>query len=276
MEVRFWGVRGSIAVSGAPYMGTGGNTSCVEVVHDGHRLILDGGTGLRALGDHIGFVPVDRVTLLFSHVHWDHIQGVPFFTPFFNPANRITVAGAIRDSGSIRDALAKQMKPPTFPITLDFFNAQLDFADLPKADGHQTWETGPFCITPLDVEHPDGVCAFRIEAGGRTVVYATDVEHGGTLDERLVKLCEGADLLVHDAQYTEPEYTGKAGPSRKGWGHSMWTEAVEVGKRAGVGQLALFHHDPARVDEAVAQIEREARERLGRSFAAREGLTVAL
>jgi phosphoribosyl 1,2-cyclic phosphodiesterase len=272
MEVRFWGVRGSIAVSGPRYLATGGNTPCVEILHEGCRLVLDGGTGLRALGDALGFVPLEA-TVLFTHVHWDHIQGVPFFTPAYNPDAKITFMGAKRDGVDVRSALASQMKPPTFPVTLDTLSAQIGFRDVVTPD---PFEVGPFRVTPVDLQHPDGVLAYRVSAGGRTVVFATDVEHGDRVDERVIALSEGADLLIHDAQYTVPEYRGLRGPSRRGWGHSTWTDAVEVARKAGVSRLALFHHDPTRSDEALAAIEGEAKTFFAPTFAAREGSPLEL
>jgi phosphoribosyl 1,2-cyclic phosphodiesterase len=272
VNIRFWGVRGSIPVSGTRYLRAGGNTTCLEIQSQGHRLILDGGTGLRALGEHLGFQPVDAL-LLFTHVHWDHIQGVPFFGPAFHPGSSLTLAGASRDSGRLRDALDAQMRPPQFPITLDALQARLAWRDVGSGE---TFEHGPFRITALELSHPDGVLAWRIEAEGRSVVFATDVEHAGLIDPALVALSEGADLLVHDAQYTGAEYRGEAGPSRAGWGHSTLEEACEVARRAGVGELALFHHDPQRDDDALALLEARARDLFPSSFAAREGAPRAL
>lgn len=266
MEVRFWGVRGSIAVSGAAYARAGGNTSCVEVRAGGERLVLDGGTGLRALGDTLGG-PV-RATVLFSHVHWDHIQGVPFFGPAFHPASELLLVGATRDGVDLRDALARQMRAPSFPVDLSALRARVTYR---PAVAHEPFEVGPFRVTATDLSHPNGVLAWRVEAEGRAVVYATDTEHGGTIDPRLVALAEGADLLVHDAQYTDEEYA-----SRRGWGHSTWGEAVEVARRAQVGRLALFHHDPRRDDDTLAIIEDRARALLRGAFAAREGQAVVL
>jgi phosphoribosyl 1,2-cyclic phosphodiesterase len=272
MKVRFWGVRGSIAVSGPRYVGTGGNTATVEVEHEGERLILDGGTGLRALGDHIGWRPVS-VHLLFSHVHWDHIQGVPFFMPAFHPGATLRLHGAARASGSLRDALGRQMRPPQFPITLDALTAKVDCIDIPV---DRPFEIGPFSIQPIDLNHPDGVLAYRITAGGRSIVYATDTEHGAALDLRLLRLAEGADLLIHDAQYTTDEYEGRGGPSRRGWGHSTWQQAVAAAQASQVRRLALFHHDPGRDDAGVAQIEAAAQARHPGAAAAREGEVWAL
>lgn len=267
MQVRFWGVRGSIAVSGAEFLGAGGNTTCVEVVHEGHRLILDGGTGLQPLGASLGS-PADA-TLLFTHVHWDHIQGVPFFAPAFHPESHLTFVGA----PGLRDALASQMRPPLFPVTLDAFRARLTFLE---SRVEEPFEVGPFRVQALQMPHPDGVVCYRITAGGRSLVFATDVEHGEHLDRRLLDFAEGADLLIHDAQYTRAEYAGEQGPCRKGWGHSTWEQAVEAANRAEVDKLALFHHDPTRNDRALAVVESIAQHRHHGTFAAREGAVVAL
>lgn len=272
MQVRFWGVRGSIPVAGSHTLRTGGNTSCIEVVHDGHRLVIDGGTGLRELGDSIGFQPVE-LTVLFTHTHWDHIQGVPFFTPAYHAGSRLTFAGPTRDGCTLRDALATQMRPPTFPIHLDELAARIQYSPL---DEDQVLEVGPFRVSSVDLMHPQGVRAYRVEAGGRVFVHATDVEHGDTLDPRLIRFAEGADLLAHDAQYTREEYIGVGGPSRRGWGHATWRDAVEVASSAGVRRLALFHHDPRRNDEGVDAIEAAAREVLPSCFAAREDGPIAL
>ncbi len=272
MDVRFWGVRGSIAVSGARYVQTGGNTTCVEVSSQGERLILDGGTGLRALGESYGWQAMEA-TLLFTHVHWDHIQGVPFFGPAFHPDSKLRFLGAKRSSGTLRAALDAQMQPPTFPITLDAIPAHLEFRTV--ATG-APWEMGPFRVTALDMAHPDGVVAYRIEDSESSLVFATDVEHGPELDARLLELAEGVDLLIHDAQFTDEEYAGKKGPSRRGWGHSTWPQAVRAARICGAGRLALFHHDPMRDDCQVSTIEARARLSFANAFVAREGEVVAL
>jgi len=271
MNVRCWGVRGSLPVSGPQFVMTGGNTTCFEVTCDGARLIIDGGTGLQALGAELGS-PAD-VAVLFTHVHWDHIQGVPFFGPLHHPDSKILLAGRRNAFGGLRDALAAQMKPPNFPVGLDIFQSEMTFMDVvPDAP----FEIGPFRITSAEMSHPDGVLVYRIQAGGRTLVFATDVEHGESLDERMVRFAEGADLLLHDAQYSEDEYFGRGGPPRIGWGHSTWSQAVQTGIDAGVGRLGLIHHDPTRTDDQVLDIESWARERLAQTFAAREGSTISV
>ncbi len=270
MHIQFWGVRGSIAVSGPDTVQTGGNTPCVELRSGGHRLVLDGGTGLQALGRSLGPGPVE-MTLLFSHVHWDHIQGVPFFGPLFHPKSEICFLGANRDNGSLRDALRAQMRPPQFPITLDQFNAKLEFRDVVGP-----FDVGPFRVFPMDLQHPDGVLAYRIEVEGKSIVYATDVEHGDRIDERLVDLCRGADWVVHDAQYTRDEYMGKTSFSRRGWGHSSIEDAMETADRAKAKQLVLFHHDPMRTDIQLANLEGAAKVHFPNLCVAREGRAIEL
>ena len=271
MKVSFWGTRGSVPVSGEQYRETGGNTPCIEVEHQGYRLILDGGTGLRALGAAVGWQPIEGC-LLFSHFHWDHIQGVPFFSPAFHPGSQLTFAGVPGALG-VRESLARQMEPPTFPIGPELLVGVKGYLDVrPGA----SFEVGPFRVTATPQPHPNGVAAYRIEAGGRSLVYATDVEHGGQEDRALLAAAEGADLLVHDAQYHWAEYVGQAGPPRRGWGHSTWLEAVSAAQRARVRALALFHHDPARDDRGVAEIEALACERFPAAFAARQGQELIL
>ncbi|MEZ4317409.1 MAG: MBL fold metallo-hydrolase [Myxococcota bacterium] len=272
MRVRFQGVRGSIPVSGPAFARTGGNTTCVVLEHDGERLVLDGGTGLAALGQDLGCTSV-HTTVLFTHVHWDHIQGVPFFAPLFHPGSRISFAGARTQWGGIEDSLRAQMKPPQFPVGLDAFAAQLGFLDV---DPGHAFHIGPFRVEAAEMTHPNGVLVYRIDAGGKRVVFATDVEHGERLDRRLIEFAEGADLIIHDAQYTRPEYRGEVGPPRRGWGHSTWEDAVEVSTLAGIGRLALFHHDPTRDDAGVSAIEAAAQDRFAGAFAARESEVVVL
>lgn len=272
MKVRFHGVRGSIPVSGDQFARTGGNTTCVVLESEGERLILDGGTGLAALGQELGCTAVDT-TVLFTHVHWDHIQGVPFFAPLFHPGSRVRFGGARTEWGGIEDSLRAQMRPPQFPVGVDAFAAHLEFTDI---DAGHPMEIGPFRIEASEMSHPNGVFVYRVSAGGRVVVFATDVEHGDTLDPRLMDFAAGADLLIHDAQYTRDEYLGTRGPSRRGWGHSSWEDAVEVSLRSGVERLALFHHDPSRDDRGVAEIEQVAKGRFAGAFAAREREVVCL
>lgn len=291
MTIRFWGVRGSIASGGAATAQVGGNTSCVELRCDDELIILDAGTGLRPLGAALMREdgPV-RATLLISHFHWDHIQGFPFFAPAYVLGNRLAIYGAPA-AGEVRDAFAAQMKSPHFPVGLDALRAELVFRTIGPGDPSRrggTEHSGRFG-TPIQIgsaevrtapaRHPDGCVAFRVDHGGRSVVYATDTEHDdtGQLDEGLLDLARDADVLIYDAQYTAAEYSGSAGGGgKRGWGHSTAAEGARLARAAGVGQLLLYHHDPSHDDWAIARIEAETRALFPSTTAAREGLRIAL
>ncbi|MBM3992483.1 MAG: MBL fold metallo-hydrolase, partial [Planctomycetes bacterium] len=218
MEIRFWGVRGSIAVAGAHVARIGGNTTCVEVEHDGARLIIDAGTGVRALGERLGG-PVDA-TFLFTHLHWDHIQGFPFFKPAYMPASRLRLYGPVSERGAtLEEVLAAQMQPPGFPVPLAAMGAEKRFESVA---GGASFAVGPFVIRTQALFHPQGSIAYRVEAGGASMCFATDTEIGRDpeVDESLVALARDVDLLIHDAQYTDEEYA-----TRRGWGHSTYRAA---------------------------------------------------
>jgi phosphoribosyl 1,2-cyclic phosphodiesterase len=270
LHIRFWGVRGSCASAGHDTAEVGGNTSCVEVVSKGTRIVLDAGTGLRALGaqlmQHGG---AHDVHLLLSHFHWDHIQGFPFFTPAYVKGNRIEVYGPERAAGrDVRAALDAQMRAPHFPVGLDAMRAELGFYPVPAG---AMFKIGNVMVTAAAANHPGGCLAYRLESGGRSVVYATDTEHGDDLDSGLVELARGCDVLIYDAQYTETEYA-----TRRGWGHSTPNEAVRLAQATGAGQLILFHHDPAHDDDAISAMETAARAVHPTTTAAREGLEIVL
>ncbi|HEY1956599.1 MAG TPA: MBL fold metallo-hydrolase [Polyangiaceae bacterium] len=269
MNIRFWGVRGSIASPGPETASVGGNTSCVEVRCGERRIVLDAGTGLRSLGNALARDPASDLTLLLSHFHWDHIQGLPFFVPAYLPQTKLTVVGAGGDRFSLRDKLSRQMTEPHFPVQLDDLSAQMTFRE---ACAGQTFDLdGGIVVKVARLNHPGGVFAYRIEHAGRALVYATDTEHYACVDPALKKLAEGADVLIYDAQYTPDEYQGKVG-----WGHSTYVAGAEVARAAGVGKLVLFHHDPMRTDEGVAAIEDAARALFPSTVAAREGLVLAM
>jgi phosphoribosyl 1,2-cyclic phosphodiesterase len=267
MHITFWGVRGSCAAAGPETAEVGGNTSCVEVRAGATRVILDAGTGLRALGATLTS-PVD-VSILFSHFHWDHIQGFPFFAPAYRPGNRVDLYGPERVTGrDVRAALEAQMRPPHFPIGLDAMHAELGFFPLPAG---ARFQLGAFTVETAAANHPGGCLAYRLSSGGRSVVYATDTEHAVEPDRHLVGLARGCDLLIYDAQYTRAEY-----PTKRGWGHSTPEEAVRLAEAAGAEQLVLFHHDPAHDDDAIRRMEADARALFPLTTAAREGLTILL
>jgi phosphoribosyl 1,2-cyclic phosphodiesterase len=271
MQIRFWGVRGSIAAAGRDTAEVGGNTSCVEVRCGDTLVILDAGTGLRALGGALGGAPL-RAHLLLSHLHWDHIQGFPFFAPAYAPGNRLTLHAPERcaPAGDVRAAFAAQMRAPHFPVGLEAMRADLRFCAVAAG---AVLRLDDVVVRAAAARHPNGCLAYRLGAGGRSVVYATDTEHdpGGGLDGELAALARGADVLIYDAQYTAAEY-----PSRRGWGHSTAAEGARLAAAAGVGQLVLFHHDPAHDDAAIARIEAATRGLFPGTVAAREGLVLTL
>jgi phosphoribosyl 1,2-cyclic phosphodiesterase len=273
MKIRFWGVRGSIASPGPETAGVGGNTSCVEIIAGDTRLICDAGTGMRRLGQALVEEGPSELTLLLSHLHWDHIQGLPFFLPAYVPGNRIAVIGRPTAEMSLREALEDQMKAPHFPVRFAELGADVGFHHV--SPGQQT-HVGEAVVRCARGNHPGGVTAYRIEHGGRSVVYATDTEHYSCVDPSLLALARGADVLIYDAQYTPEEYAGIVGRSKAGWGHSTWEAAAELAERAEVGELVLFHHDPQRTDDGVAEVERKTRSRFPSTVAAREGMTLSL
>lgn len=272
MNIRFWGVRGSVAVSGPHVAKVGGNTSCIEVTSQGERLILDAGTGLRALGDELAKSGPAKATFLFSHLHWDHVQGFPFFGPAWNPSSKFTLYGPGEGGDqALKDVLSKQMSPPNFPVPLSAMRSSLSFG---AAKHDRRIEAGPFVVTPFELPHPQGCLGYRVEADGASFVYMTDVELNADALTSLGRWVEGADALVLDAQYTPDEYAGKVGPPKAGWGHSTMIDAAKLARDARVKRLFLFHHDPAHNDDFVAGMEAEAKNVFEAAELAREGLVL--
>jgi len=253
------------------HMAFGGNTSCVEVVAGDQHIILDAGTGIRLLGKRLLADQVARSTLLLSHTHLDHIAGFPFFAPAFQRGFAFQViAGHLGGSPDIRTVLARQMEAPLFPVPLKTMGCNLDFAEISPGDSFALGQA--VRVRTAALNHPDGATGYRIEYGGRSLVYVTDTEHvAGRLDQNILGLIDGADIVLYDSTYTDEEYAGKVG-----WGHSTWREGVRLAEAARVGQLVLFHHEPDHDDETMARIEAEARCLLPQTVAAREGVTINL
>ena len=271
----FWGVRGSIPVPGPATATIGGNTSCVEVRCGESILVFDGGTGLRGLGNQLLKQMPVTVHLFFSHVHWDHIQGFPFFAPAFVPGNTIHMYGGRNVAGTVETALAGQMESPNFPVVLKDLPSRLVFHDMKEDEPMEI--DGAIRITPTSGNHPGGVLVYRVEYRGKTLVYATDTEHYALPDPKLVKAAQGADVLIYDSQYTPEEYAGTNGASAKtGWGHSTFEAAIQLAEAAGVKKYVLYHHDPGQDDAAVREKERRAKAIFPDSIAAFEGLTIDL
>ena len=264
MQLRFWGVRGSAATPGPATVEFGGNTACVEVKAPGEEaIVFDGGSGIRELGWKL---TAPRIHLFLTHFHWDHIHGIPFFLPLYNPASHITIYSS-RFSAPLRPAMSGLMAEPYFPLKFEAAQAKIELVEMGSSPETQV---GAVTVRPFEANHPQGACGYRIESGGASAVYSPDREHGHPrLDQVLVEAARGASVLVLDSQYTPEEY-----PSHQGWGHSTWMESVRVAREAGVKRLVLFHHDPSHNDEMLRAIEAQARREFPETYVAREGWTL--
>ncbi|HTL36454.1 MAG TPA: MBL fold metallo-hydrolase [Kofleriaceae bacterium] len=264
LTVRFLGVRGSIATPG---MAAGGNTACLEVVAGDTRIILDAGTGLRTLGNERMQQGIRHSTILLSHLHWDHVAGLQFFTPVYVPGHRVEIASGPNGVMSHDAAIRQLFKAPFFPVDFDDLGGTVITRELRAND---RFEIGGITVTMARLNHPDPVYGYRLEHAGQSIVYATDTEHFSCVDPTLKKLAAGADILIYDAQYTPEEY-----PAKVGWGHSTWLAGAELARAAGVPQLVLFHHDPGRNDAQLAALEAAAAAALPGTVAAREGMVLS-
>jgi phosphoribosyl 1,2-cyclic phosphodiesterase len=268
--VQFWGVRGSIPSPGKETVRYGGNTSCVEMRLGGKRLIFDGGTGLQRLGQSLlSQMPVEAY-IFFTHYHWDHIQGFPFFTPAFIPGNYFHIHGTVPpDAQSMKHHFIERVLHPNSPVPLAGLQANLKFYDIVPGDtvtlDDITLETG--CLN-----HPNTAMGYRVSWNGHSVFYCTDTEHfPDRMDESVLHLAQNADLLIYDAMYTDEEYHNPKSP-KVGWGHSTWQEGVKVAKAAGVKRLVIFHHEPTHSDDFLDQMAEQVLETHPNSVLAREGM----
>ncbi len=244
----------------------------MEVRCGDELIVFDLGTGVRALGEMHGSNLKAHVFI--SHYHYDHLQGLPFFTPMFNPSSRVEFFGPSRNGRTVKDVIVAQMQQPFFPVTAEMvFRAQVNYRPIAEGDRVQV---GEGVVTALEVNHPGGNLAYRVDYHGRSMVYATDTEHGTDRDARLEDFARGTDLLIYDSMYSEEEYLGRAGPPKIGWGHSTYENAVRVASNANVGTLCLFHHDPTRTDAALDRMLRQVKKHRKDTIAAREGQLITL
>ena len=266
--VRFWGVRGSIACSGPRTARYGGNTSSLEVRCGEQLLLFDAGTGIRYLGKTLEGARIEG-DIYFTHTHFDHVCGLPFFRPMFQPQNRFRLwAGHLRGAMTLKRVLAEFMISPLFPVPPEVFRSTLEYRDFNAGETLQAGKGVTVRTAPLN--HPDGATGYRVEFDGRVFCYVTDTEHvPGSLDRNVLKLISGADLVVYDCMYIDDEYRRYVG-----WGHSTWQEGVRLCKEAGAKRMVVFHHDPDHDDEMLDGIAREVQKALPGSVVAHEGLVL--
>lgn len=299
ITVTFWGVRGSHPMPGPQTARIGGNTTSIEVRAGNHLIILDAGTGVIGLGralaarSHAEKKPI-TATVLFTHTHHDHTQGFPFFVPAFFQTSTLYIFGPKSLHQDLEQVLSRTMMPPVFPITLEDLPCERVARNLSEgeviilnADDAEPRlfraEPEPPPESPDRVHiqvmrsyaHPQGVFIYRIEQGDKVIVLATDTEGYLGGDQRIARFARGANLLIHDAQYTEEEYNSPTVP-KQGWGHSTWQMAASVAHAAGVQRLALFHHDPMHDDDMLEKLEREAQAAFPAAVMAREGMKIEL
>lgn len=269
LTVRFWGVRGSVSVSGRRFMEFGGHTPCVEVRCGSRLFIVDAGTGLAALGEALGEAAPAEADLLLSHLHLDHIGGLPFFKPLHRRGHTLRIHCGNLGGASAEAALDRVFSPPTFPIRLGELPGQVEHV------GFRAGETLAFpdgtVVETLLMPHPGGSTGYRFSHRGRSVCYISDIEHTDPWPgDEIVAFVRGADLAIYDGMFTEAEY-----PACRGWGHSTWEKGVALARAAGLGALAVFHLHPAHDDAALARIEADLRAAMPEAFLAREGASLA-
>jgi phosphoribosyl 1,2-cyclic phosphodiesterase len=273
LELTFYGVRGSTPCSCDRTRRYGGNTSCVGVSVPGEDpLIFDLGTGSRYLGQDLVERGATRATALVSHLHWDHVQGLPFFPFLLVPGNHLTIVGPPQGEVSLEDAVRRAVSPPVFPVELEALPGTIEFVEI----GDGTLEVGGATVTVAPCPHVGPTNAYRIDAGSGSVAYISDhqqpVDGSLEVDPGIVELCRGVDVLIHDAQYSPEEFVQKAT-----WGHCMVDFAVEVARLAGARRLVLYHHDPTHDDHTLDQFHQRGVELAAGAvevLTAREGLVI--
>jgi phosphoribosyl 1,2-cyclic phosphodiesterase len=278
-DVTFYGVRGSTPCHSPKVVKYGGNTACVSLNIDGiDPVLFDLGTGLRYFGQSLPAKAPLQATVLLSHLHWDHIQGLPFFTPLLQDGSHLTIYGPSQEGNlTLQSVFADTIKPPLFPVHLEMLPGLIDFIECWQNNFSLGTDAVPVEVMARSIPHVGNTLGYRVTANGASVAYLSDhqmpIDGSLEISDGALELCRGADLVIHDAQYTPSEFARKSN-----WGHCTIEYAVWVAAHAGVKQLALFHHDPthddAMLDVLAADAQRCGRELGVEVFAAREGQTI--
>ena len=279
MKITCWGARGSIPVSGKEYVKYGGDTTCVEVRSKNNDIIIiDAGTGIRKLGNKLLASDQRNCSILFTHAHWDHLLGFPFFKPIYMKGTKISMYGCPYAQESVREILSKSMAAPYFPVEFSQLQAEITSHGVCE----EAFEIGTVRITPIQLSHPNRGQGYKFTEDGKSFVFLTDNEltlrhNGGGDYADYLRFSEGADLLIHDAEYTEAQYK-----MTKGWGHSVYTDALKLAREAGVKQFGLFHHNQERTDAELDQMVEDCRKIVKQEkakltcFAVHAGMEIAL
>ena len=259
MKIRIWGSRGSIPVSGKEYLKYGGDTTCLEIrTKSDDIIIIDAGTGIRRLGNQLAEEKRRDLSLIFTHAHWDHVMGFPFFKPLYYKRTRIQLHRCPYHSKFVETILSKLMAPPNFPIKYADITAQISYSDVRPLE----FEIGSVRVVPVALSHPNGGSGYKFIEDGRCFVFLTDnelghIHPGGLAFGEYLKFASGADLLIHDAEYTQQEYK-----TFVDWGHSVYTDALELAQKAGAKKLGLFHLNQERTDRQMDKIVKDCRDRI--------------
>jgi len=250
VKIKFWGCRGSIPVPDSRMIKYGGDTTCVEVQLDTKTLIIDAGTGIRKLGEKLIKNNVTDFDIFITHSHWDHIQGFPFFEPIYSDKTNINIFGCTNSYKQLKSIFSEQMSYEYFPVSFSDLKSKISFLE---ACGKQ-YDIDGHAVKVLRTNHPIFTIGLRVEKGGKSFVFITDNEIASDKPditrEELVNFCQGANCLVHDAQFTDEEYK-----KRKGWGHSTYEQVIQLAKDSKAQSVGFFHHDPNRKDEDLNKIE---------------------
>jgi phosphoribosyl 1,2-cyclic phosphodiesterase len=282
LQIKYYGVRGSLPVSGSEFNKFGGNTTCCFVQHKDTKIVIDAGTGIRILGLDLMKTELPKsgghLHMLFTHTHWDHIQGFPFFVPAFLPNVTLDVYGETKtvpgldgndETWTIEDVIKMQQHFIFFPVATKYMSSNKTFHEIAAAS---KFRIGEVDITCFALHHPNSSLAFRFEADGKSFVFSTDVEHNDDMIRRLGAFCQGIDVLAYDCQYTRPEY--EAG--KIGWGHSTYESAIEICKIGSVKNLHMIHHDPLHGDNKLLKMEADAKKLFPQSTMIPEGFEYSL
>jgi phosphoribosyl 1,2-cyclic phosphodiesterase len=271
----FWGCRGSIPVPELHTVVFGGNTSCVSLEYEENIIILDAGSGIRKLGSYLMAcenLHTIRGSVFLTHTHWDHIQGLPFFTPVFSPENQFTIYGEGKRRLSLVEVLEDQMQAPYFPIDMETaFQAHILFQEVSPNQALRIHDA--ISVTPFRLHYPNASVGYLLQIEDVQVAYVTDHEHNvGQFSPEFLPIVRGIDVLIHDSQYNRADLKNE----KKGWGHSAWEDVVDLASEAQVKQLFLYHHDPETTDEQLNERQFLAQQIFPPALVAREGLKVPL